>query len=70
MSAGQRVSQSGADGQPVAVGGGERHRVAVDFEVDPGQQGQRVVTAGGRRDLAATGAEYGSVMGIHAGLVA
>ena len=40
-----------AHGQPVAVGGGQGHGVAVDLDPDAGEDGQRVVAAGGDRDL-------------------
>ena len=50
-----------ADGEPVAVGGGEGELVAVDLEPDAGEHRQRVVAAGGDRDLGDGGRELGAV---------
>ena len=40
-----------AYGQPVAVGRGQGQPVAVDLDPDAGEHRQRVVAAGGDRDL-------------------
>ena len=40
------------DGQAVAVGRGQRDRVALDLHADAGEHRQRVVPAGGHGDLA------------------
>ena len=40
-----------AHGQPVPVGGRQRHHVAADVQAHAGEHGQRVVAAGGREHL-------------------
>ena len=43
--------------EPVAVGGGERHLLAVDLDPDAGEDRQRVITAGRDRDRGDGGGE-------------
>jgi hypothetical protein len=51
-----------AHGQPVAVGRGQRHGLAVDLDPDAGQHRDRVVPAGGDGHLGDGG---GELVGAH-----